>query len=210
MKPATWYFDFISPYAYLQSEMLDRFDGRLDLTPVPVLFAGLLNHWGTLGPAEVAPKRLWTYRETLLIAAREGIPMRYPPAHPFNPLAALRLTIAAGCGWDAVHGIFRFIWQEGRDMGDADAVAEMAARLGIDDAAARLADPAVKDGLRANTEAAIERGVFGVPTVRVDGENFWGASATDLVHAYLDDPAILTRETLRHAAALPIAAERRR
>lgn len=210
MKPAEWYFDFVSPYAYLQSEMLDRFDGRLDLTPVPVLFAGLLNHWGTVGPAEVGPKRAWTYRETLLIADQAGIPMRYPPGHPFNPLAALRLAIAAGPTWDAVHAIFRFIWQEGGDMGDPAAVAAMANRLGIGDAAARLADPAVKERLRTNTEEAIASGVFGVPTVRVDGENFWGAGATDLVLAYLDDPAILDTEAQRHAASLPAAAERRR
>lgn len=210
MKPAAWYFDFVSPYAYLQSEMLGRFDGRLELTPVPVLFAGLLNHWGTVGPAEVGPKRAWTYRETLLLADRADIPMRYPPGHPFNPLPALRLAIAAGATWDAVHGIFRFIWQEGGDMGDPAAVAEMAGRLGIDDAQARLAEPAVKDRLRTNTEEAVEAGIFGVPTVRVDGENFWGVGATDLVLAYLDDPAILDTEAQRHAANLPAAAERRR
>ena len=210
MKQATWYFDYVSPYAYLQSEMLDRFGGRLELTPVPVLFAGLLNHWGTVGPAEVGPKRAWTYRETLILADRAGIPMRYPPGHPFNPLAALRLTIAAGCTWDAVHGIYRFIWQEGRDMADPAAVAEIAGRLGIDNVAARLAAPEVKDRLRTNTEEAIAAGVFGVPTVRVDGENFWGVGATDLVLAYLDDPSILDTEALRHAAALPAAAERRR
>lgn len=210
MKPATWYYDFVSPYAYLQSEMLDGFESRLELAPVPVLFAGLLTHWGTVGPAEVAPKRAWTYRETLLIAAREGIPMRYPPAHPFNPLAALRLVIAAGSTREAMHAIFRFIWQEGRDMGDPGAVAEIAERLGVYDVGDQLSAAGVKAALRTNTEAAIAKGVFGVPTIRVDGENFWGVGATGFVLDYLDDPSILASEAMRHAAGLPAGAERRR
>lgn len=210
MKSATWYFDFVSPYAYLQSEMLDRYDGRLDLTPVPVLFAGLLNHWGTVGPAEVGPKRAWTYRDSLLIAAREGIEMRYPPAHPFNPLAALRLVIAAGGGWEAVHVIFRSIWRDGRDLADPATVEEIAMRLGVENASERLAQPEVKNTLRDNTSAAIAVDIFGVPTIRIDGENFWGVGASDFVMDYLEDPSILVSDAMRHAASLPAAAERRR
>jgi 2-hydroxychromene-2-carboxylate isomerase len=94
MKTADWYFDFISPFTYLQSERLSRFDGKLAIRPVPVLFAGLLKHWGRKGPAEMATKRRFTYRQVQCVAERNGIPFRFPPQHPFNPVRALRAAVA--------------------------------------------------------------------------------------------------------------------
>ena len=94
-RTADWYFDFISPFAYLQWQAVRRLPG---IVPVcrPVLLAGLLSHHGHKGPAEIPSKRLFTYRHAQWRADRAGIPMTFPPAHPFNPLAALRLCIAAG------------------------------------------------------------------------------------------------------------------
>lgn len=209
MKAIRWYFDFVSPYAYLQSRMLDRFADRATIDPVPVLFAGFLNHWGTTGPAELAPKRLWTYRFCQWFADSRGIPFAMPPAHPFNPIRPLRLAIAAGCDPAAIDTIFRFIWGEGRDLDDPDAWRALTEVVGLPDADARIADPAVKDRLRANTDDAVARGVFGVPTLEIDGEMFWGVDGTDFALACLDDPAVLHSPAMARLADLPTGASRR-
>ncbi len=208
MKRIDWYFDYISPFAYLQSQRLGEFAGRAEIRPVPVLFAGLLDATGSLGPAEVPAKRLWTYRFCQFSADRQGIPFRMPPAHPFNPLRVLRLTIALGGDPAAIDAIFRFIWAEGRDPG-AD-WPDLIAALGVADADARIARPPVKAALRANTEAAVAAGVFGVPTLAVDGQAFWGVDGTDFAHAFLADPAILATGAMKRLETLPAAARRRR
>jgi len=92
----SWVFDVISPFAYLAFPQLSRLPAHVSVGFVPVLFAGLLQHFGQLGPAEIPSKRRFTYRFVLWRARQLGLPMRMPPAHPFNPLPALRLIIAAG------------------------------------------------------------------------------------------------------------------
>lgn len=208
MKRIDWYFDYISPYAYLQSQRLGEFAGTAEIRPVPVLFAGLLNATGTLGPAEIPAKRLWTYRFCQFAADRLGVRFRMPPAHPFNPLPILRLSIALDSDPAAIDAIFRFIWAEGRDP-----VAEwpaLTAALGVADADARIAAEAVKTALRENTEQAVAAGVYGVPTLTIDGESFWGVDGTDFAHAFLADPGILETDAMKRLATLPAAAERRR
>ena len=75
---AEWYFDFVSPFAYLQAQRLDRLrDAGLEIHYQPVLFAALLDHWGQLGPAEIGPKRELTYRAALWRSAHDGIELSY-------------------------------------------------------------------------------------------------------------------------------------
>ena len=208
MTRIDWYFDYISPYAYLQSQRLGEFAGIADIRPVPVLFAGLLNATGNLGPAEIPAKRLWTYRFCQFTADRLGVPFRLPPAHPFNPLRILRLSIALDFDPAAIDAIFRFVWGEGRDP-----VAEwpaLTASLGAADADSLIGAADVKAALRANTEAAVAAGVFGVPTLAVGGQHFWGVDGTDFAHAYLADPGILETGAMKRLETLPAAAERRR
>ena len=130
----------------------------------PVLFAGLLDHWGGKGPAEVPAKRLQTYRYTYWQACRRGIAMTYPPAHPFNPIQALRLALALDCHVDAIKAIFEFIWKEGRSV--TDEWPALVERFGLSAAAATamVAEQRVKDALAAHGRQAIDRGVYGVPT----------------------------------------------
>lgn len=210
MTPATWYFDFVSPFAYLQSRMLDRFAGKAEITPVPVLFAGLLGHWKNVGPAELPTKRVWTYRYCTWFGRRHGIPFKMPPSHPFNPLKPLRLAIALGATRAAVGAIFDFIWAEGRDPSAPEEWPALGKRLGVADPEAAISAPAVKDALRANTEAAIAAGVFGVPSLVVGGGVFWGMDGTDFALDFLADPALLADPEFRRVAALPAAAERKR
>ena len=118
MRTATWYFDFVSPFAYICLHRLKELPADLAIEFRPVLFAAMLNHWGQKGPAELPTKRRYTYRWSLWWAQSLGIPLRYPAAHPFNPLHHLRLAIACGSKPDAVRTIFDSIWTTGEDASD--------------------------------------------------------------------------------------------
>lgn len=208
MKSAEWFFDFISPFAYLQFETFGQLPKDLDIVFRPVVFAGILNHLQHKGPAEIPAKRRFTYRHVQWLARHHGIALRFPPAHPFNPLRALRLAIALGCRRESIATIFRFIWRDGRLLDDADARATLAATLGIGDIDELTAPQAVKDELRANGERAIARGVFGVPTFALDGELFWGFDATGMVVDYLADPQWFNAGEMARVGNLPAAAQR--
>lgn len=207
-RTADWYFDFISPFAYLQFKHLDRLPEDLEIVCEPVLFAGLLGHWAHKGPAEIPAKRTQTYRYCAWYAERLGVPFRTPPAHPFNPLKALRLAIALGCERAAIGTIFDYIWGEGGDVHSNSGFAELARRLDVDDVDARTGAPEVKSALRENTERAIAAGVYGVPTFAIDNELFWGFDLTDMFLAYLEDPELLKSPEMQRLANLPAAAER--
>ncbi len=208
-RQADWYFDFVSPYAYLQLEAFDRLPDDLEVTMRPVLFAGLLGHWEHKGPAEIPAKRRQTYRHCHWLADKRGIPFKTPPRHPFNPLAVLRLAMALEGEPAVVRAIFRHIWADGHDGQDPESLAALAEALGVADMAARIGDPAVKDRLRRNTDEAIARGVFGVPTFVIDDELFWGQDVTGMMLDYLDDPELFRRGDLARIGDLPLAAERK-
>ena len=207
MRTVTWHFDFVSPFSYIGLHRLGELAAGARIEFRPVLFAGLLEHWGQKGPAEIAVKRRYTYRWCHWWAQSLGIPFRFPAAHPFNPLRHLRLAIAAGSTREVVARIFDALWTSGADARDEAALARLCGALGVD--AARLAAPEVKDALRRNTEAAAARGVFGVPTFEVDGELFWGADSIGFLNAYLADAAVLANDEVRRLDALPVAAARK-
>lgn len=192
MKQITFYLDFISPYAYLAFEKLPEALQGLSYAVDyrPVLFAGLLKHHGQLGPAEIAPKRDWTYRQVLWNAHSHGVPMQMPAAHPFNPLPLLRLALACGehglANRYVCEAIFRHVWRGGADVADAQRLASLKQLL------APKRDPAGEDAkgeLKANTDDAIARGIFGVPTYAVDDKLFWGFDALAMLRAYLEGDA---------------------
>jgi 2-hydroxychromene-2-carboxylate isomerase len=210
MTPIDWYFDFVSPFAYLQLELLRREHPGVTLRPVPVVLGAILSHWGTIGPAELPTKRTFTYRFVLWQSRQLDIPLRFPPAHPFNSLAALRLAVATGAGIEAVTTIYRHIWRDGNAADTPESLASVAASLGIDDVATALADPSVKTILRANTEQAIARGVFGVPTLMAGDALFWGLDATGMALAVQVEPELLSPEAIGAADELPIGVQRAR
>ena len=206
----SWVFDVISPFAYLNLQQLDGLPADVTVDYVPVLFAGLLNHHGQIGPAEIASKRRFTYRFALWRARKMGIPMRFPPAHPFNPLYALRLIIAAGNSREAICAVFDAIFKHGRDVADTEVLNDVARQLHIRDWQQAIAQPDVKDKLRANTDWAITRGIFGVPTFIVDNELFWGHDAFEMVLDYLRAPAEFNDAEMQRADALPVGVSRQR
>lgn len=207
-RRAVWYFDVISPFAYLHLTRFSELPSDLEIEYRPVLFAGLLSHWGQKGPAEIAAKRRWTYRACQFWADSHGLPFRFPAAHPFNSLHYQRLILACGASPAAVRRVFEQIWTTGGDPADESAFARLAASLGVDDLA-DLGASGIKDALRLNTEQAAAAGIFGVPSFVVDGEVFWGSDSVDFFKAYLADPAILEGEEMRRVDALPVGAARR-
>ena len=188
MKHITFYLDFISPYAYLAFEKLPLalMGHSYSVTYKPILFAALLKHHGQLGPAEIAGKREWTYRQVLWQAKALDVDLHMPTQHPFNPLALLRLAVAC----DA-HGlpnryvcetIFKHVWQGGHDAADPQRLQALTQLLAPGSAPQ---SDAVKAQLKAHTDEAIAQGVFGVPTFAVDGKLFWGLDALPMLQAYL-------------------------
>ena len=207
---AHWYFDFISPFSYLQLGRLREWRTRVDITPVPIAFGALLAHIGNLGPAEIPGRREFTYRLVQWQAERAGIALCFPPAHPFNPLAALRLCIAARTTWESIETIFNHLWRNGRSGASALELAEVGHALGIDDVDDAIGAPNVKVQLRTNTDAAIAAGVFGVPILRVGGEMFWGNDASPMIDDWLAHPNRFDAGEYRRIAALPVAIHRSR
>jgi 2-hydroxychromene-2-carboxylate isomerase len=203
-----WYFDFVSPFAYLQSERLGVLGPRVSIRYRPVLLAALLGANGHKGPAEIAGKRTFTYRFCLWQARKLGIPLRFPPEHPFNPLPLLRLAIACDSSADAVRRIFRFVWRDGRMPDLPLEWAELAAELNARDADARIAAAEVKEELRRNTDEAIARGVFGVPTLAIGSELFWGLDATEMASEYIAAGCRYADAEYARVAALPVGAVR--
>ncbi|MFM7697323.1 MAG: 2-hydroxychromene-2-carboxylate isomerase [Limnohabitans sp.] len=213
MHQLTFYFDVISPYAYLAFDQLPRtLQGvSYQVRYQPVLFGGLLKHHGQLGPVEVAGKREWTYRQSLWLARQQGLELQLPAAHPFNPLPLLRLAIACDPnGYPNRHvceAVFKHVWCGGLDPTDPDRLAELAQRLlpvrspGADE---------VKDRLRRNTEQAIANGVFGVPSIQVDGEMFWGLDALPMLREYLQGDDWYRSQSWLTAADVPAGIQRKR
>lgn len=205
---AVWYFDVVSPFAYLHLRQFDRLPADLEIEFVPVLFAGLLKAHGHKGPAEIPEKRRQTYRICVWLAARQGIALRFPPSHPFNPLNALRLLACAGPGRPEVEAVFASIWERGEDPNEAAVFDTLALELGVADARAVITQPQTKARLAANTERAIARGVYGVPTFDCGGELFWGADALGMMYDHCADPALFSSGEYARVDALEASAVR--
>lgn len=202
-----WYFDFISPFAYLQWRKVKGLLDEREIELVPVVLAAVLAAHGQKGPAEIPGKREFTYRHVLWQARNEGVALRFPPAHPFNPIAALRLCIAAGSTPQAIDAIFTWIWARGEAGDSVGALVPVAASLGIDIAA--INDESTKRALRANTDAALAAGVFGVPTFAFDGQLFWGNDTHEFALAALCDPGVLADAEMQRVTTLPVGVTRR-
>ena len=202
-----WYFDVISPFAYLAWPRVRALAQSRPVELRPLVFAGLLEAHGHKGPAEIPAKRRFTYRHVAWLAGRLGVPLKFPPAHPFNPIAALRLIVAAGATPEAVTAVFDWIWRDGHAGDSAEALAPVAQALGID--AATWAADSVKAQLRANFEEALVAGVFGVPTLRIGQDLYWGQDAHDFALEALAHPERFAGPEWQALDALPVGAARK-
>jgi len=180
-KRLTFYFDFISPYAYFSWLKINDFclKHKLELTIQPVVFGKLLDHWGQLGPAEIPPKRVLVLKYCYRYAKLHGIELKGPKFHPFNSLTALRMSLKEVAGEhqsQVVSAIFEAGWSRGKDLGDLNDLIEILNSAGLNgQELAELAQlGSSKDLLKTSTQTAIEKDVFGVPSMIVDEELFWG------------------------------------
>src|SRR5580658_2214874 len=171
MNTITFFFDFISPYAYLawtQIHALAERHGR-EVVPRPVLFAALLDANGQKGPAEIPRKRAYTFKDAVRSARRLGVPIAAPASHPFNPLLALRVASADVSPEERralVDALFAATWQRSVDVTDPSKVSDIARGAGLDDD--RLIEWArsneAKERVKKTTDEALDAGAFGVPT----------------------------------------------
>jgi len=207
-----FYFDPISPYAWLASRQFERLESAgAKLEFRPVLLAGLLAAHGQKGPAEIPAKRAYTMRDVLRLAGGLGLSVAGPPTHPYNPLRALRMCIALD---DAAQrrrfglALLDACWSRGLELADETVLVQLARDCGFDGPAllARTGAADVKRRLIEATESAVAIGVFGVPTFHFDGELFWGEDRIDALLRRLCgqtiDESLLARILARPASAV--------
>lgn len=209
-----FWFDPISPYAWIAGRQLHRLDEvGAEVRVRPVLFAALLNAHGNVGPAEIPAKRAHTFRDVVRTAARLGLPLEGPPAHPFNPLKALRMCAsldAEAARRRLALALMDATWSRGEDLESETTLARIADALGLPGEAlvAGTSDAAVKKRLADATSEALALGVFGVPTFVLDGELFWGSDRFDDLLLRVAGQR-LDEDKLSRMLARPAAATRR-
>jgi len=193
-QPIDFYFEFASPYGYLASTRIDRIAERHGRSVAwhPIMLGAAFKETGTRPLMHTPMKGPYLLHDVPRFARLLGVPFQAPAVMPVNSLAASR-----ACVWSQpddpelakrlAKALFHAHWGHGRDIASPDQVAEIAADLGIDRQAllSAVADPAIKDRLKQQTQASIERGVFGSPFVFVDDEPFWGADRLDQVERWL-------------------------
>lgn len=192
MPSVRFYFDYESPNAYLAWKRLPELAHRYGFAvePVPVLYAALLDAHGQLGPGEQPAKGRWMSRNMLRKAALLGVPLNPPAFLPFNPLLALRVTVLARDAEQRgalIDALFEAVWVSGSHVADAAVVERVANDVGLPGAelVARAGAPELKSRLRTITEDAIGRGVFGVPSMLVGDELFWGYDDLPFLELFL-------------------------
>lgn len=213
MKRIRFYLDPISPFAALAFWRLpELMAGRHYVVDyVPILFAAALKQHASKGPAEIEPKRAWTYRHVLWLAQQQGQALQMPASHPFNPLPLLRLAWTCALPGSTpsrwvIEQLFAHVWQSGgAEAVDPRRLAELAERL----APQRHADEdQAKLRLREATDAALAAGVFGVPTFEMEGRQFWGQDALPMMVAAFDGDPWFESGAWEQAAARPVGVVR--
>jgi len=193
-KTVEFFFDLGSPASYLAHTQLPDLcrDAGAALVYRPMLLGGVFQATGNASPAMIPAKGRYMIRDLARFAERYGVPMRFNPHFPINTLTLMRLLVAVQLHQperfdDALQALFRAIWVDGVNMGDPAKVAGVLVAAGFDAAAlqVQIAEPVVKDALKATTEEAVKRGVFGAPTCFVGGEMFFGQDRLDFVREAL-------------------------
>jgi len=182
MSSVEFLFDYASPYSFLANETLGAKFPGVEIVYRPTYLRGFDAFAKTIPFS--APKLAWMIQDLRRCAAELGLELRVPNQFPVNGLYALRGAIAAQRAgrFAAYHkAMYEAVWQRSRDVSSKDAVAALATELGFPDVAEKLDDASIKDELRSNTEAAIKRGAFGLPTFFVGAEMYWGHDRMDQV-----------------------------
>ncbi len=186
-------FDYVSPNAYLAWTQLPALVGPrgVSVEPVPVLFAGLLEAHQRVGPAEIPAHIRWMWKNVLRKSTLLHVPFQPPVFHPFNPLLALRvssLSLAASDRTRLIDALFKAVWVRSLHVSEPEVVRRVADEIGLPGAALveKASGQGTKELLHKQTDDAISRGVFGVPTMEIGGELFWGYDDFPYLAMYLD------------------------
>ena len=186
---AYWYFDFASPFAYLQLSKAQEWRSRLPLKAVPIVARVLVRDGSEREAAgmgvEDSIEGFVRWRAKTL-----GTALNFPPTYPFNSIAALRLCVAGGCSWGVVDAIFSHLWRDGLPGATPEELKPVAAKLGVNSLGTTGGAFDTGAQVRANTEAARALGVAGVPTVRVGSRLFHGANAAAEFDDWLAQPGL--------------------
>jgi 2-hydroxychromene-2-carboxylate isomerase len=193
-QPIDFYFEFASPYAYFAADRLEAIaqaHGRAVAWP-PVMLGAAFKRTGMQPTVNQPLRREYFLHDIARFARLLGLPLTLPPTLPVNSLAAARAFYWTAENDPALakrlaRALMQAHWGEGRDISQPETVAEIARPLGIDEGRLleAVADPRIKQRLKDETEAALERGVYGSPFIVVDGEPFWGADRLDQVERWL-------------------------
>ncbi len=176
-----FYFDYGSPYSYLADTQVEAVAQRADarLVRKPMLLGGVFKSTGNSSPAEQPLKSKWSGFDMPMWARHYGVPFQRNPFFPINTLTLMRGAAAAQIDGSFEHyhpALFKAMWVDGRNLNDIKEVAAVLAAAGLDPQkfGNRLQDQDVKDRLKATTDEAVARGVFGAPTSFVDDLMFFG------------------------------------
>jgi 2-hydroxychromene-2-carboxylate isomerase len=189
-RSVDFYFDFGSPAAYLAWTQLPKICAETGATLVnkPVLLGGVFQATGNRAPITVPLKGHYLFVDLARFAQRYGVPLQFNPNFPINTLTLMRAAVGLHMRQDArfddyCAAIFKAIWVDAQNMNDPAVVGAVLAQAGLDAQAlvALSSEQAVKDELKAQTEAAVQRGVFGAPTFFVADQMFWGQDRLDFV-----------------------------
>ena len=226
MREIHFYFDFISPYAWLAFQALPQtLDGIAHRVHYhPVVFGAMLKHHGQLGPAEMPGKRDWTYRQVMWLAKQQGAVLKMPASHPFNSLTLLRMAVATAPNGEpareVVETIFKHVWCSGLEASDPTRLEALQLQLQLQLMRATPTSvqssgftqepqsPEVKQKLQQQTQAAIDLGLFGVPSMVVEGQVFWGQDSLPMLRAYLQGDTWFDSADWRDVSQLPVGIRR--
>ena len=193
-KTVEYYFDFGSPAAYLASTQLNAVASDTGATVVwrPMLLGGVFVATGNHSPASVPAKGKYIFADFARFAKRYGVPLKINPFFPINTITLMRIAVGLQLRndprfMDYCTAMYRAIWVEAQNMNDATIVATVLQAAGFDAPAllALAGEQGVKDKLKADTEAAVARGIFGAPTFFVGEQMFWGQDRLDFVREAL-------------------------
>ncbi len=196
-----FYFDFLSPYSYLAWCQLRemKFEQHAQLCYKPVVLSQVIGAHQSKGPSEIPPKRDYLFKDCLRKAHDHSIPFVVPKRLPFNSLYALRISLKQIAGerqFELIDKFFRAAWEEGNDLGDTN---QLSLILNDDHSMIDLAtSPQARKQLKENTQEAIDKGAFGVPTFVTSGELFWGHDSIPHLIRYLDGCDPVDAETVAH------------
>ncbi|ROZ77417.1 2-hydroxychromene-2-carboxylate isomerase [Ramlibacter sp. WS9] len=193
-KTVEFYFDVGSPAAYLAWMQLPRLAAETGARVAykPMLLGGVFQATGNQSPMTIAAKGRYVMMDLERFAQRDGVPFSHNAFFPINTLTLMRgatgLQMRDPSRMVAfVDAVYRAIWVEGKNMNDPVVVAQVLGVAEFDPAQllALAGDPEVKERLKAVTQDAVVRGVFGAPTFFVDGQMYWGQDRLDFVQQAL-------------------------